>query len=106
MEHKVGLLCGRFQPAEGGIIDPNQLTLFDYSKQYKRGLRAECGIIDDCAGVDLLDGDNTSGNIGAFTIDPIYHSAPSFDNASQKAIADAIQKVVDTAGCDLLRRNP
>ena len=36
-----------FAPAEGGIIDPNQLTLFDYSKQYKRGLRAECGIIND-----------------------------------------------------------
>jgi hypothetical protein len=67
-------------------------------------LRAECGIIDDCAGVSLPDGNNTSGNIGTFTIDPIYHSAPSFDDESLKAMADVIQKVIDTAGCGLLRR--
>lgn len=45
-----------FTPAEGGIIDPNQLTLFcdnsftmtfDNSKQYKRGLRAESGTFID-----------------------------------------------------------
>lgn len=45
-----------FTPAEGGIIDPNQLTLFcnnsftvalDNDKQYKRGLRAESGVIID-----------------------------------------------------------
>lgn len=94
-----------FTPAAGGIIDPNQLTLFDYTKQYKRGLRAEGGIMDDCAGVNLLGDNNASGNIGTFTIDPLYHSTPSFDDASQKAIADAIQKVIDTAGCGLLRRN-
>ena len=94
-----------FTPAEGDIIDPNQLTLFDYSKQYKRGLRAECGVIDDYAGVDLLGGNAVSGNIGTFTIDPIYHSAPNFDSVNQKAMADVVQKVIDTAGCGLLRRN-
>ena len=94
-----------FTPVEGGIIDPNQLTLFDCSKQYKRDLRADCGIIDNCAGVDLLDGNNTSGNIGTFAVDSVHHSTPSYDNMNQKAIADVIQKVIDTAGCGLLRRN-
>lgn len=67
-------------------------------------MRAECGIIDDYAGVNLLGGDNTSGSIGTFTIDPLYHSTPNYDNVSQKAMADVIQKVIDTAGCGLLRR--
>jgi hypothetical protein len=67
-------------------------------------LRAECGIIDDYAGTNLLGDNNASGNIGAFTIDSIYHSTPSYDNVNQKAMADAIQKVIDTAGCGLLRR--
>ena len=67
-------------------------------------MRAECGIIDNCADVDLLDGNNTSGNIDTFAIDPLYHSTPSYDNMNQKAMADVIQKVIDTAGCDALRR--
>ena len=91
-----------FTPAVGGIIDPNQLSLFDYTKQYKRGLRAETSIIDDYSGVNLPD-DNMSGNIGAFTIDPLCHSTPSYDNVNQKAMADAIQKVIDTAGCGLFK---
>ena len=45
-----------FTPAVGGIIDPNQLSLFsdsvftmtfDNSKQYRRGLRAESGVFVD-----------------------------------------------------------
>ena len=93
-----------FTPAVGGIIDPNQLSLFDYTKQYKRGLRAETSIVDDYSGVNLPDG-NMSGNIGTFTIDPLYHSTPSYDNMNQKAMADVMQKVINTAGCGLLRRN-
>lgn len=87
------------------VFDLEQLSLFDNDKQNKRGLRAECGIIDDCAGVDLLGGNNASGNIGTFTIDPLYHSTPSYDNVNQKAMADVMQKVINTAGCGLLRRN-
>jgi hypothetical protein len=66
-------------------------------------LRAKCGIIDDYAGADLLGGDAVSGNIGTFTIDPLYHSTPSYDNVNQKAMADAIQKVINTAGCGLFK---
>jgi NAD+ synthase len=53
----------------------------------------------------LVNDNNMSGYIGSFTIDPLYHSTPSYDNVNQKALADNIQKVVDTAGCGLLRRN-
>jgi hypothetical protein len=77
--------------------------LLDCSKELKRGLRAECGIIDDYAGVDLLGDANTSGNVGTFTINPFYHSVPRFDNVNQKAMADAIQKVIDTAGYGLFK---
>ena len=66
-------------------------------------MRAECGIIDNCADVDLLDGNNTYGNIGTFAVDSVRHSAPSYDNVNQKAMADAIQKVIDTAGCGLFK---
>lgn len=38
------------------VVDLEQLSLFDNDKQSKRGLRAEGGIIDDYAGVDLLGG--------------------------------------------------
>lgn len=89
-------------PSKMSMFEP---STFDYTKQQKRGLRAEGGIIDDYAGVDLLGSNGASGNIDTLTIEPIYHSAPNLDNVNQKAIADAIQKVIDTAGCGLLRRN-
>ena len=94
-----------FTPAVGGIIDPNQLSLFDYTKQYKRGLRAETSIIDDCSGVNLPDG-NVSGNIGTFTftIDPLYHSPPSYENVNLDKLAETMQKVINSAGCAGLRR--
>lgn len=93
-----------FTPAVGGIIDPNQLSLFDYTKQYKRGLRAETSIIDDYSGVNLPDG-NMSGNIGAFTIDPLYHSSPSYENVNLDKLAEIMQKVINSAGCAGLRRH-
>ena len=86
------------------LVELNQISEFDYTKQQKRGLLAEGGIIDDHVGINLLGGNNASGNIGTFTIDPIHPSTPGFDNMNQKAMADAIQKVMDTAGCGLLRR--
>lgn len=93
-----------FTPAVGGIIDPNQLSLFDYTKQYKRGLRAETSIIDDRSGVNLPDG-NISGNIGTFTIDPLYHSPPSYENVDLDKLAETMQKVINSAGCAGLRRH-
>ena len=89
--------------AFGGIIDPNQLSMFDYTKQYKRGLRAETNIIDDCSGVNLPDG-NMSGNVGTFTIDPAYHSSPNYDNVNLDKLAETMQKVINSAGCGVLRR--
>ena len=53
----------------------------------------------------LVNDINISGNIGSFTIDPLYHSTPNYDNVNLEALADNIQKVIDTAGCGLLRRN-
>ena len=48
---------------EWGIVDPLQLTLFDYSKQYKRGLRAETNIIDECGETILPDGQEAENGI-------------------------------------------
>jgi NAD+ synthase len=67
--------------------------------------------IDDDAGDNspfatggLVNGINVSGNTNSITIDPIYHFTPSGDNVNLKALADNIQKVIDSAGCGLLRR--
>jgi NAD+ synthase len=58
-----------FTPAAGGIVDPDQLVLFDgsftmtfdNSKQYKRGLRAESGtVVDDYADGGLVDSSLTA----------------------------------------------
>lgn len=76
----------------------------DYSK-IQRGQRAKGNFIEDCATGGLVNDINISGNTGSFTIDPLYHSTPSYDNVDLKALADNIQKVIDTAGCGLLRRN-
>lgn len=83
---------------------PCQMRIDFDNEKPRRGLRAESGAIDDYAGVDMLGGNSASGNIGTLTIDPIYHFTPSSDNVNQKAMADMIQKVIDTAGCGLLRR--
>ena len=93
-----------FTPTVGGIIDPNQLSLFNHTKQYKRGLRAKAGIIDDYSGINLPDG-NMSGNIGTFTIDPLYHSSPSCENVNLDKLTETMQKVINSAGCGILRRH-
>lgn len=82
-----------------------QLSLFDNDKQRKRGLRAQCNLMEDCANGGLLNDANISGNIGSFTIDPLYHSTPSYDNINLEELANTMQKVINTAGCGLLRRN-
>ena len=68
-------------------------------------MRAESGIMDEYAEGGLVNDANISGNIGSFTIDPIYHSSPSYDNVNLDKISEAIQKVIDTAGCGLLKEN-
>ena len=89
-------------PSQMPMFDP---STFDYTKQQKRGLLAEGGLIDDHANINLLGGNGVSGSIGAFTIEPIYHSAPNLDNVNQKALADAIQKVINTSGCEIFKEN-
>lgn len=61
--------------------------------------------MEDCASGGLVNDANISGNIGSFTIDPLYHSTPSYDNVNLKELADTMQKVIDSAGCGLLRRS-
>lgn len=73
------------------IVDLHDDTAMIEPREYATG-----GLVNDI---------NISGNIGSFTIDPLYHSTPSYDNVNFKALADNIQKVIDTAGCGLLRRN-
>lgn len=93
-----------FNPHEQ-VIDFTQLSFFDNDKQRRRGLRAQCNFIEDYASSDLVNDANISVNVGSFTIDPLYHSAPSYDNVNLKELADTMQKVIDSAGCGLLRRS-
>lgn len=93
-----------FNPYEG-VIDFTQLSFFDNDKQRRRGLRAQCDLIEDRASGGLVNDANISGNIGSFTIDPLYHSTPSYDNINLEELADTMQKVINSAGCGLLRRN-
>ena len=75
-------------------------------------LKAFVDLHDDAAMIDpreyatggLVNDINISGNTNSFTIDPLYHSTPSYDNINFEALADNMQKVVDAAGCGLLRR--
>lgn len=76
---------------------------FDNEKP-SRGLRAEIGIItDECAIGGLVNDANMQGHIGTFTIDPLYHSTPNYDGVDLEKIAEAMQKVIDTAGCGILK---
>ena len=85
--HKYTLIP-TFTPAVGGVIDPNQLSLFcdnsftmtfDYSKQYKRGLRAESGIMDDA---------------GTFTTDPYYQEEVKYNGVGVGA-KEALEKMCE-----------
>lgn len=93
-----------FNPYEE-VIDFTQLSFFDNDKQRRRGLRAQGNFMEDCASGGLVNDANVQGNVGSFTIDPLYHSTPSCDNINLEEIANTIQKVIDSAGCGLLRRN-
>jgi hypothetical protein len=75
-------------------IESNQLSIDEYTDG--NSPFATGGLVNDI---------NISGNTGSFTIDPLYHSTPSYDNVNLKALADNMQKIIDTAGCGLLRRN-
>lgn len=70
-----------------------------------RGLRAKAGLIEDCASGGLVNDINIQGNTGSFTIDPLYHSTPSYDNIDLDKISETMQKVINSAGCGILRRN-
>ena len=83
---------------------PGQTHIDFDNEKPRRGLRVKSNIImPESDG--LVDDAIIQECVGAFTINPIYHFTPSGDNVNQKAMADAIQKVINTAGCGLLRRN-
>jgi NAD+ synthase len=71
-----------------------QLTIDDYAGD--NSPFATGGLVNDI---------NISGNTNSFTIAPLHQSTPSYDNVNLQVLADNIQKVIDSAGCGLLRRN-
>jgi hypothetical protein len=83
---------------------PGQMRIdFDNDKPHC-GLRAESGIImDECAAGGLVNDVNMQGHIGTFTIDPLYHSTPNYDGIDLEKLAEAMQKVIDTAGCGIFK---
>ena len=85
---------------------PTFRPLYSFTEEdfAKRSLRANCDIIEDCAIGGLVNDVNIQGNIGSFTIDPLYYSTPSYDNINLEELANTMQKVIDSAGCDMLRR--
>lgn len=83
----------------------DQISIFDNEKP-RRGLRAENGIImDECATGGLVDNANMQGHIGSFTIDLSHPSTPTCNGVDLEKIAEAMQKVVETAGCGILKEN-
>jgi hypothetical protein len=53
----------------------------------------------------LVNDINISGNVGGFTLDPLCHSSQNYDNINLEAIADNLQKVINTAGCGLFKEH-
>ena len=95
----------KYQPMPTYMPDEmlDQLSIFD-NEIPRRGLRAESGIImDECATGGLVNNVNMQGNIGTFTIDPLYHSTPNYDGIDLEKLAETMQKVIDTAGCGILK---
>ena len=89
-----------------GQMNIYDLPTFDYTKQEKRGLRAESDIImDECATGGLVNDANMQGYIGSFTINPSRPSAPNYNGVDLEKIAEAMQKVVETAGCGIFEEN-
>lgn len=76
-------------------------------------LKDVVGLYEDTAKIEpqdyatggLVNDINISGNVGSFTIDSLYHSAPNFDKVNQEAVAAVMQKIIDTAGCGLFKEN-
>ena len=94
-----------FSPDDFSAI-PGQMRI-DFGKPY-RGLRAKIGIMNDCAsgGVaspELMAG-SMSGNIGGWTVDTLS-SMSTYSDRDMEKVAEAIQKVINTAGCGLLKEN-
>ena len=85
---------------------PGQMRInFDNDKPH-RGLRAESGIIiDECATGGLVNDANMQGHIDSFTIDLSYPSTPTCNGVDLEKIAEAMQKVVETAGCGIFKEN-
>ena len=85
---------------------PGQMRIEFDNEKPRRGLRAESGIImDECATGGLVNDANMQGHIGTFTIEPSRPSSPNYDGIDLEKIAETMQKVINTAGCGILKEN-
>ena len=83
---------------------PGQMRIDFDNEQPRRGLRAESGIIiDECATGGLVDNAVIQDYFGSFTFNPSGPSSPNCDSVDLEKIAEAMQKVIDTAGCGILK---
>lgn len=80
----------------------DQISIFDNEKP-RRGLRAESGIMDECATGGLVNNVNIQVDIGDIVIDPPSPSSLNYDGIDLEKIAEAMQKVINTAGCGILK---
>ena len=95
----------KYQPMP--TFSPNekldQISIFDNEKP-RRGLRAESGIImDECASGGLVDNAIIQDYFGSLTFAHSSPSSPNCDSIDLEKIAEAMQKVIETAGCGILK---
>ena len=83
---------------------PGQMCIDFDSKKPRRGLRAESGIImDECATGGLVNDVNIQVDVGDIIIDPPRLSSPNYDGIDLEKLAETMQKVINTAGCGILK---
>ena len=95
----------KYQPMPMFVPDKelDQISIFDNEKP-RRGLRAESGIImDECATGGLVNDVNIQVDVGDIIIDPPRLSSPNYDGIDLEKIAETMQKVINTAGCGILK---
>ena len=95
----------KYQPMPMFVPDKelDQISIFDNEKP-RRGLRAESGIImDECATGGLANDVNIQVDVGDIIIDPLRLSSPNYDGIDLEKLAETMQKVINTAGCGILK---
>ena len=85
---------------------PGQMRIEFDNEKPRRGLRAESGIImDECATGGLVDNAIIQDYFGSFTFDLSHPSTSTCNGVDLEKIAEAMQKVVETAGCGIFKEN-